>query len=228
MMLEVTDLGAGYGRIPILHGINLQISEGECLGIWGHNGMGKTTLLSAILGHLPATSGKIMFDGADLTPQPGHKRARAGIGLVPQGRQIFPGLTVRENLKMGSAVLGQGQGTSEEEIVDLFPRLKRLLNRTGGLLSGGEQQLLALARCLSGKPKLIMLDEPTEGIQPSINEEIAETLAKLRKERQLTLVLVEQRRDFIASLAGRVLIMQKGEIDKEVSPKELLDMEEIH
>lgn len=229
MMLDVSDLATGYGRIPILHGINLQVAEGECLGIWGHNGMGKTTLLSAILGQLPSTHGRITFDGHDVTTLPAHSRARQGIGLVPQGRQIFPGLTVRENLAMGSVFLGRGrQAASEEEILNLFPRLKKLLDRTGGLLSGGEQQLLALARCLSGKPRLVMLDEPTEGIQPSINEEIVEMLARLRKEQNLTLVVVEQRREFIASLAGRVLILQKGQIQRETSPQGLLDVAEIH
>lgn len=222
MMLTVTDLSSGYGRIPILHGISISIAQGECIGVWGHNGMGKTTLLSSILGYLPATAGKVEFDGKDITKLSTFARARMGLGLVPQGRQIFPTLTVRENLKMGSAVANTKDDGITEEMLELFPRLKPLLDRAGGLLSGGEQQLLALARCLCGRPKLMLLDEPTEGIQPSINEEIAETLAQLRKDTQLSLIVVEQRREFIASLASRVLILQKGEIAAEMSGSELV------
>jgi len=227
-MLKVADLKSGYGPIPVLHGISFQVHAGECVGIWGHNGMGKTTLLSTILGYLPATSGKIEFNGVDLTRTATHLRARTGLGLVPQGRQIFPALTVLENLRMGSAALGNGDQKVTDEVIELFPRLKPLLPRVGGLLSGGEQQLLALARCLCGRPKLIMLDEPTEGIQPSINEEIAETLGRLRREKQLTMILVEQRREFVAALASRVLVIQKGRISSEMTPGKLLELEEIH
>ncbi|MGY4505810.1 branched-chain amino acid transport system ATP-binding protein [Bradyrhizobium sp. GM24.11] len=228
MMLKVSNLASGYGPIPILDGISFHLDSGECVGIWGHNGMGKTTLLTAILGLQPATSGRIEFNGEDVTDFASHLRARRGLGLVPQGRQIFPTLTVHENLRMGTAVLGKGDGRIIDEVVELFPRLKPLLSRVGGLLSGGEQQLLALARCLCGRPKLVMLDEPTEGIQPSINEEIAETLARLRNEQKLTMILVEQRREFIATLASRVLVMQKGQVSQSMTPQELLDLEDIH
>jgi urea ABC transporter ATP-binding protein UrtE len=227
-MLKIANLASGYGRIPILHNVSFDVGEGECIGVWGHNGMGKTTLLATILGYNAATRGRIEFRGEDITKLPTHIRARKGIGLVPQGRQIFPALTVEENLRMGSAVSGGGEKGITEEILELFPRLKPLLGRTGGLLSGGEQQLLALARCLCGRPKIMMLDEPTEGIQPSINEEIAETLSKLRTQTRLTMIIVEQRREFIAALADRVLVMQKGGISKETTPQELLKMEEIH
>lgn len=225
MMLAISDLSSGYGRIPILHSIGLEIAEGECLGIWGHNGMGKTTLLTTIMGYQPATSGTVTFAGEDVTRFPPHQRARKGLGLVPQGRQIFPTLTVLENLRMGS--IHQDEAGNIHEVLDLFPRLKPLLARAGGLLSGGEQQLLALARCLCSRPKLIMLDEPTEGIQPSINEEISETLLRLRTERKLTMILVEQRRDFIAALASRVLVIQKGQAAQAISPQRLLELEEI-
>lgn len=227
MILKVTNLASGYGKIPILQGINFSIEEGECIGIWGHNGMGKTTLLSSILGYQPATRGSVEFDGKDVTKLSTHIRARMGLGLVPQGRQIFPTLTVRENLKMGSAVAGTKDDGTTDEMLDLFPRLKSLLDRPGGLLSGGEQQLLALARCLCGRPKLMMLDEPTEGIQPSINEEIAETLAQLRKDTKLSLIVVEQRRAFIASLASRVLILQKGEIAAEMTAKDFIKYDDF-
>ncbi|CCF00965.1 Aputative ABC superfamily ATP binding cassette transporter, ABC protein (plasmid) [Sinorhizobium fredii HH103] len=228
MILTVSDLASGYGRIPILHGISFGVAEGESVGIWGHNGMGKTTLLTTILGYQPVTRGRITFAGEDVTRLETHHRARRGIGLVPQGRQIFSALTVAENLRMGSAVSGRQEDGVTEEILELFPRLKPLLPRIGGLLSGGEQQLLALARCLCGRPKIMMLDEPTEGIQPSINEEILETLIELRNRRRLTLIVVEQRREFIAALADRVLIMQKGAISGELPPSELLGMEELH
>jgi ABC-type branched-subunit amino acid transport system ATPase component len=225
-MLRLSDLTSGYGRIPILHRIGFEVAEGECLGVWGHNGMGKTTLLTSIMGHQPATGGHIEFRGKDITRAPTHMRARMGLGLVPQGRQIFPALTVLENLRMGS--VGVAESATLEDVLELFPRLKPLLARAGGFLSGGEQQLLALARCLCGQPKLLMLDEPTEGIQPSINEEIVETLQKLRAEKRLTMVLVEQRRDFLAALASRVLVIQKGQIARSISPKELLDLQDIH
>lgn len=228
MILTVSDLASGYGRIPILHGISFGVAQGECVGIWGHNGMGKTTLLTTILGYRPATRGRITFSGEDITSLETHNRARRGIGLVPQGRQIFPALTVAENLRMGSAVYGRRDRGITEEILELFPRLKQLLPRTGGLLSGGEQQLLALARCLCGRPKILMLDEPTEGIQPSINEEIVETLVQLRKRKQLSMIVVEQRREFIAALSDRVLVLQKGAISREVQTTELLDLDQFH
>jgi len=227
MILNVSSLASGYGRIPVLHGISFSMREGECIGIWGHNGMGKTTLLSSLLGYQPATSGSIEFDGTDITRTPTHERARMGLGLVPQGRQIFPALTVLENMQMGSAVKGRRAADVTQEIIELFPRLKPLLDRPGGLLSGGEQQLLAPARCLCARPRLVMLDEPTEGIQPSINEEILETLAKLRQETQLSLIVVEQRREFIAALASRVLVLQKGEIAAEMAGGEIVDFDEF-
>jgi branched-chain amino acid transport system ATP-binding protein len=227
-MLEISKLESGYGRIPILHGVDFKIAQGECVGLWGHNGMGKTTLLKTIMGYLKANSGSIEFAGQDITKLPCHLRARFGLGLVPQGRQIFPTLTVTENLAMGSAAMPNDAGNIQEEVLEMFPRLKPLLSRTGGLLSGGEQQLLALARCLCGRPKMIMLDEPTEGIQPSINDEIAETLIYLREKQNLTMIVVEQKREFLASLTNRVLIMQRGAIAKEITAAELITYDEFH
>jgi len=223
MMLNVTGLRTGYGRIPILNGVSFAVSEGEFIGILGHNGMGKTTLLRALMGFLPATSGRIQFADDDVTTAEPYRRARLGLGYVPQGREIFPGLTAYDNLRMGCA---KQNGAEEDVIADVleeFPRLKPLLDRAGGALSGGEQQLLAIARCLCGRPRLVLLDEPTEGIQPSIIEEIVEILQRLREKSGLTMILVEQNLDFIAALSKRILIIQKGAITREVRPEDLGD-----
>ena len=179
-MLEVSELAAGYGRIPILGGVSFGVARGEFIGILGHNGMGKTTLLRALMGYIPATGGRVVFEDADITRAEPYRRARAGMGYVPQGREIFPGLSVRDNLRMGAVGRPKDEDAAIGSALETFPRLKPLIDRPGGALSGGEQQLLALARCLAGDPKLILLDEPTEGIQPSIIDEIAETLLGLR------------------------------------------------
>jgi branched-chain amino acid transport system ATP-binding protein len=223
MMLNVKGLRTGYGRIPILNGVSFAVNQGEFIGILGHNGMGKTTLLKALMGFLPATGGRIQFGDDDVTNAEPYRRARLGLGYVPQGRDIFPGLTVYENLRMGCV----SQNASEEDIIaealKEFSRLKPLLDRPGGALSGGEQQLLAIARCLCGRPRLVLLDEPTEGIQPSIIDEIVEILQRLREKSGLTMILVEQNLEFIAELSKRVLIIQKGAITREVRPEDLGD-----
>ncbi len=221
MMLEVSDLAAGYGRIPILGGVSFAVAPGEFIGILGHNGMGKTTLLRALMGYVPATAGRVVLEGADITRAEPYRRARAGMGYVPQGREIFPGLSVRDNLRMGAVGRPKDETAAIAAALEIFPRLNRLLDRAGGALSGGEQQLLAMARCLVGGPRLILLDEPTEGIQPSIIDEIAETLLSLRSKGGLTMILVEQNLDFIAALSERVLIIQKGVIVHSAKPAEL-------
>jgi urea ABC transporter ATP-binding protein UrtE len=210
-MLEAHDIRARYGRIPALGGVSLSVAAGEAIGILGHNGMGKTTLLKTLMGYLPLDAGSIRFDGADISREPTHRRARRGLAYVPQGREIFPFLTVAENLRMGAR-----PGLDLDGILVDFPALTPLLARQGGSLSGGQQQILAIARCMAMQPKCILLDEPTEGIQPSIVDEIAVLLARLREARRLALVVVEQRLEFIASLASRVLVMQKGTIVKEI------------
>ena len=220
MMLEVSRLAAGYGRIPILANVNFSVAEGEFIGVLGHNGMGKTTLLKALMGFLPATAGRVTFADRDVTRFEPFLRARAGMGYVPQGREIFPGLSVRDNLRMGA--LAHPEGAIDAALAE-FPRLERLIDRPGGALSGGEQQLLAIARCLAGRPKLLLLDEPTEGIQPSIIDEIVETLLRLRAKGGLTMILVEQNLEFIAALSQRVLIIQKGTIVRQAKPDELHD-----
>jgi branched-chain amino acid transport system ATP-binding protein len=220
-MLEVVELRAGYGGVPILAGISLVVAAGEFTGILGHNGMGKSTLLKTLIGILPATSGRILLEGEDITGAPCHERARRGLGYVPQGREIFPGLSVLDNLRFAVAAQGRPDPAAIEQVLNEFPRLKPLLDRPGGALSGGEQQLLALARCLVQEPRLVLLDEPTEGIQPSIIETIAEKLAELRTKRGLTMILVEQNLDFIKGLSDRVLVIQKGRILRAVEPAEL-------
>ena len=226
-MLEVRGLRAAYGRIPILYGIDLQIAAGEVVGILGHNGMGKTTLMKTLIGLVPATDGSIVFDGVDVTRERADRRARRGMGYVPQGREIFPRLSVRENLRMAALAAGGSDESAVDEVLADFPRLEPLLDREGSALSGGEQQILAIARCLCTRPSLILLDEPTEGIQPSIVEQIAENLAALRAAHGLTVVLVEQNLDFTAALSTRVLLIQKGEIVRALPPESLRDSEII-
>ena len=222
-MLKVAGLCAGYGRIPILNGIGFELRQGEFVGVLGHNGMGKTTLLKALMGFLPATAGQVRFADTDVTAMEPYDRARLGFGYVPQGREIFPQLTVYDNLRMGCTKERGSEQNIIAPMLEDFPRLKPLLDRLGGALSGGEQQLLAMARCLCGKPRLVLLDEPTEGIQPSIIDEIVETLQRLRDKSGLTMILVEQNLDFIAALSQRILMIQKGTITREVRPSELGD-----
>jgi len=219
VLLTAHELSARYGRIPILNGIDLEVAAGEFVGVLGHNGMGKTTLLRTLMGFVPAQRGRIEFDAVDVTREPPYARARRGLGYVPQGREIFPGLSVRDNLRMGFA--GRGAEERIDSILHTFPRLTPLLNRRGGAISGGEQQLLAIARCLAGRPRMILFDEPTEGIQPSIIEELVVVLRQLHQREGLTILLVEQNLEFIAELAGRVLLIQKGTILRELEPADL-------
>ena len=226
-MLQVQALRAGYGAIPVLHGITLAVAAGESLGILGHNGMGKTTLLRCLIGSmmgaLRVSGGSVAFGGQDVTRLQPNARARLGMAYVPQGREIFPALSALDNLRMGLVKTGDKTLDSIDALLQDFPRLKPLLGRAGGSLSGGEQQLLALARALAGRPTLLLLDEPTEGIQPSIIEEIAETLAALRRRMGLTIVLVEQNLDFIASVSDRVLVIKRGQIGGEIPREHLSD-----
>lgn len=227
-LLQIKSLSGGYGRVPILHGIDFEIGENEVVGILGHNGMGKTTLLKTLMGFLPATSGQVRYGQTDITRMSPFERAGLGLGYVPQGRGIFPQLSVRDNLRFA---WHDYAGASEHDVMDIvlgdFPRLKRLLDRDGGALSGGEQQLLALARCLMGDPDFLLLDEPTEGIQPSIIEEMAETLHGLRQSRGLSILLVEQNFDFIADLSDRVLVLERGRIAGALGRAELHDQAKV-
>ncbi|WP_343896074.1 ABC transporter ATP-binding protein [Craurococcus roseus] len=214
-MMEAEGLYAGYGRIGVLDGVSLRVGAGECVGILGHNGTGKTTLLKTLMGLLPAARGSIRLDGEAIERLPAHRRARAGLGYVPQGRRIFPALSVRDNLRFAAAAAGLGEEAAEAVLAD-FPELLRLLDRLGGALSGGEQQILALARALVARPRLLLLDEPTEGIQPSIVQAMAERIGGLRAARGLSVLLVEQNLDFIRALSDRVLLIHRGRIVREL------------
>jgi len=220
-MLEIENLYSGYGRIPILFGISFSIAPGELVAVLGHNGMGKSTLLKTLVGELPASAGTIRFAGRDITQARTAARARSGMGYVPQGQGVFPGLTVHENLRMGE--VGRTGATLLPELLEHFPILKPLLDRPARTLSGGERQVLALARCLAGRPSLVLLDEPSDGVQPSIVDDIAERLQSLRRAWTLTILLVEQDLQMIAALAQRVFVMQRGRITAELAPGALGD-----
>ena len=224
-MLTVAGLDAGYGDIPVLHQISMAIASGESVGILGHNGMGKTTLLRTLIGALRPSAGTVRLGATDITRLAPHARARLGMAYVPQGREIFPALSALDNLRMGQVKIGERGPLAIERLLEDFPRLKPLLERPGGSLSGGEQQLLALARALAGRPSLLLLDEPTEGIQPSVIDEIAETLAALRQRMKLTIVLVEQNLEFIAAVSQRVLVIKRGQIGGEIPREHLGDFE---
>ncbi|HUH83411.1 MAG TPA: amidase [Stellaceae bacterium] len=219
VVLEVADLRSGYGDVPVLHGVSLRLLAGEAVGIVGHNGMGKSTLLKTIIGVLPARGGRIVVDGVDVTLWPAHRRARLGIGYVPQGRGILGALSAHENLRIAWSVeSGETEEHAINRVLDVFPRLRRLLDRRGGALSGGEQQMLAVARALVPAPWLLILDEPSEGIQPSIVQEIGTTLAELRRKQQLSMLIVEQNLELVLDVASRVALMERGRITRELDP----------
>ena len=224
-MLELQGVRGGYGRINILDGIDLRVPEGEVTGVLGHNGMGKTTLMRAIVGEIPVTAGTLHWQGEPLSRLPTHQRAARGIGYVPQGRRIFPLLSVRDNLVFAASVHhGREAQRVVEEVLTDFPALPRLLDRAGGLLSGGEQQILALARCLCTRPRLVLLDEPTEGIQPSIIEDMVVLLRALRTRHRLSIVLVEQNLDFLRALSERIVVLEKGRIVREAHAQDTAAM----
>ena len=211
-MLTVENINLHYGAAQALRRVSLTAEVGKITCVLGRNGVGKSSLLRAIVGHQPVSSGRILFDGNDITHVRAHERARRGIGYVPQGREIFPLLTVEENLETGYARLPRARHGVGGELFELFPVLKSMLGRRGGDLSGGQQQQLAIARALVMQPKLIVLDEPTEGIQPSIIKDIGRAIAYLRDQGKMAIVLVEQYFEFARALADRYAVMERGEV----------------
>ena len=210
-LLKVDGLNQYYGGSHILRNLGFEARIGEVTVVLGRNGVGKTTLLKSLMGVVPAKTGSVKLDGADITKATPYERVRRGIGYVPQGREIFGRLTVEENLRMGLAVKPGGTPIPAE-LFDLFPILKQFIGRRGGDLSGGQQQQLAIARALAAGPKLLMLDEPTEGIQPSIIKDIGRVIRMLADRKTMAIVLVEQYYDFAAELADQYLLMERGEI----------------
>ncbi|EHR70252.1 urea ABC transporter, ATP-binding protein UrtE [Burkholderiales bacterium JOSHI_001] len=210
-MLKVEGLNQYYGGSHILRNLSLEAKLGEVTVILGRNGVGKTTLLKSLMGVVPVKTGTVQLDGADITRATSYERVRRGIGYVPQGREIFSRLTVEENLRMGLAVKPGGTPVPGE-LFELFPVLKQMLNRRGGDLSGGQQQQLAIARALAAGPKLLILDEPTEGIQPSIIKDIGRVIRMLAGRKTMAIILVEQYYDFAAELADQYLVMERGSV----------------
>lgn len=220
-ILDVSGLRAGYGGTPILQGVDCAVQRGEIVAIIGRNGVGKTTLLKTLIGLLPVTGGTIRFQASDITRVEANHRAHMGIGYIPQGRGIFPRLTVHENLVMGELINTKSQQKLHSLVERYFPILTSRKHQKAGTMSGGEQQQLAIGRALVGNPEMILLDEPSEGIQPSIVHEIAQNMQRLNAEIGLTILFVEQNIDMIRSMAHRCYVMDKGKIVDQVYPKDL-------
>ncbi|HET7397631.1 MAG TPA: ABC transporter ATP-binding protein [Intrasporangium sp.] len=222
-MLQLRDVSAGYGRTPVLHGIDLEVGDAQLVALLGRNGVGKTTLLRTVSGEISCTSGEILVAGRAVTRLKAHERARAGVAYVPQGRQIFSELTVLDNLRVaGYAARKPGWQELVEEMLEQFPILREKRDQAGSSLSGGQQQILALARALVTAPDLLLLDEPSEGIQPSIVQQIAAEIKDINKRRGITVVIVEQNLEFAASVADTAYVMDKGRIVSNLKTDHLL------
>ena len=223
-MLEIKQLRVAYGQSEVIHGVDLTAEPGKIVSVMGRNGMGKTTLFKAIMGVLPAKTGTITVDGKDVTKLPSYARVRSGLAYVPQGRMIFPTLSVWENLLTG--LEGSDSKRLPEDIFSLFPILKEMRARRGGNLSGGQQQQLAIARALACNPKVLLLDEPTEGLQPSIIKDIAQVLLKIRDTRNLTIIVSEQVLSFTLQITDRMLVIEGGQFTAD-EPREQIDVERV-
>ena len=222
-LLAVHALQGGYDGKPVLQGVNLDVQAGEIVAVIGRNGVGKTTLLRTLMGLLPASAGTVRLRGVDLGPLASHRRARLGIGYVPQGRDVFPRMTVEENLRVGERIRGRAAPEDYATVYELFPILQERRGQRAGTLSGGQQQQLAIGRVLVGRPDLILLDEPSEGIQPNVVQEIGRIAVALNRRTGVTIVLVEQNLDLIRATAGRCYVMDKGRITVELPPEALAD-----
>ena len=218
-MLDVKDIYAGYGQVEVLHGVSLNVAAGEILCVMGRNGAGKTTLLKSIMGIVQIADGSISLEDELINTLPGHEIPKRGIGYIPQGRRLFPELTVSENIEMGLMVRNVSSDT-KDWVLDLFPRLRERLDQRAGTLSGGEQQMLATARALALRPKVLLLDEPTEGLQPSMIEQIRQVILKMKQE-GFAIILVEQRIDAVLALADRVTMIENGRSVETLTAKEL-------
>jgi len=223
-MLEIADYHVAYGQSEVLHGLNVSVVPNEIVAIMGRNGMGKTTLMKALMGIIPARSGSVRMNGAELGSLKSYERVGKGLAYVPQGRMIFSTMTVQENIETG--LVASGESKVPSDIYELFPVLLEMKGRRGGNLSGGQQQQLAIARALATKPKVLLLDEPTEGIQPSIIQEMGRTLKRIRDERGLSIVVSEQVLSFALDIADRVLVIENGEIVRD-EPRASVDAAQV-
>lgn len=223
-MLSIDKLRISYGQSEVVHGVSLDLKPNEIVAVMGRNGMGKTTLMKSLMGIVPSGEGAIKLDGKSIEREESYQRVEDGLAFVPQGRMIFSTMTVTENIETGLTVTGKTK--VPEDIYELFPVLKEMKSRRGGNLSGGQQQQLAIARALASNPKVLLLDEPTEGIQPSIIKEMARTLRKIRDERGLSIIVSEQVLSFALDIADRVLVIENGEIVHE-SNREDIDAEKV-
>ena len=209
-MLAVENYNVAYGQSEVIHNLNFDVKENEIVAVMGRNGMGKTTLMKSLAGVIPSSGGRVKLGNESIEAMKSHQRVESGIGFVPQGRMIFSTMTVKENIETGLTVTKEKKVPSD--LYDLFPVLLEMKSRRGGNLSGGQQQQLAIARALASKPKLLLLDEPTEGIQPSIIKEMANTLKRIRDEKGLSIIVSEQVLSFALAIADRILVLEKGEI----------------
>jgi len=219
-MLQIADFHVAYGQSEVLHGLNIDVARNEIVAIMGRNGMGKTTLMKALMGIVPTRSGSVKMDGTEVSALKSYERVAKGLAYVPQGRMIFSTMTVKENIETG--LVAAGGGDVPPDIYELFPVLLEMKSRRGGNLSGGQQQQLAIARALATGPKVLLLDEPTEGIQPSIIREMARTLKRIRDQRGLSIVVSEQVLSFALDIADRVLVIENGEIVRN-DPRAIVD-----
>ena len=227
VVLSTLKLRAGYGGKPVLQGIDMEVREGEIVAVIGRNGVGKSTLMKTLIGLLPPTEGAIVFNGRDVGTLVAHRRARLGIGYVPQGRDVFPRMSVEENLRVGEMIGGKLTAGDFARIYATFPILAERRNQQAGTMSGGQQQQLAIGRVMIASPSLILLDEPSEGIQPSIVQDIARTMVELNRTTNVTVVVVEQNLDMIRAMAQRCYVMDKGRIVAALTPEDLDDRETV-
>ncbi|MBB4003429.1 MAG: ABC transporter ATP-binding protein [Aurantimonas endophytica] len=228
ILLNTVGLWSGYGGKPVLQGVDMEVREGEIVAVIGRNGVGKSTLMKSLIGLLPADQGSVIFKGVAIDPLAAHRRARLGIGYVPQGRDVFPRMSVMENLEVGRSMSGKAPSKQlVEQIFGYFPILAERRGQAAGTMSGGQQQQLAIGRVLMGSPSLILLDEPSEGIQPNIVQDIARIMVGLNQSSGITIVCVEQNIDMIRAMAERAYVMDKGRITAELTPQSLEDRETV-